>query len=51
MVRNISESDAFRAVDTVFDKCYKDTAPFNRRVSSFSDCERAYKDRKLFGYE
>lgn len=51
MVRNISELEAFRAVDQVFEKCYNDTEPFGRRILNESDCERAYKDRKKFGYD
>lgn len=34
-------------MDHVFEKCYNDTEPFGRRVLNESDCERAYKDRKV----
>lgn len=51
MVRNVSEVEAYRVVDLVFDKCYNDLEPFGRRVLNESDCERAYKDRKKFGYD
>lgn len=51
MVRNVSELEAYRVVDEVFDKCYNDLEPFGRRVLNEKDCERAYKDRKSFGYD
>jgi hypothetical protein len=51
MVRNISEIEAFKAIDLVFDKCYNDTEPFGRRVLDLSECERAFKDRNFFGYK
>lgn len=50
-VRNVSEEEALKAVDSVFDKCYNDLEPFGRRVFNKDDCERAYKDRKQFGFE
>ena len=42
---------AYRVVDHVFDRCYNDLEPFGRRILNFEDCERAYKDRKKFGFE
>ena len=51
MVRNISELEAFRVVDQVFDKCYNDTEPFGRRIIDDKDCERAFRDRYKFGYD
>lgn len=50
-VRNISEEEALKAVDSVFDRCYNDLEPFGRRVYNREDCERAYKDRYRFGYK
>jgi len=38
-------------VDSVFEKCYNDLEPFGRRVLTEEDCDRAYKDRKKFGYD
>ena len=51
MVRNVTEAEAYQAVDAVFDKCYNDLEPFGRPVRTHADCERAYKDRKKFGFE
>ena len=50
-VRNISREEAFKAVDSVFKKCYNDLEPFGRRALNKEDCEVAYKDRKVFGFE
>lgn len=50
-VRNISEKEAFDAVDTVFERCYNDLEPFGRRIHSKEDCERAYRDRKFYGLD
>jgi hypothetical protein len=51
LVRNIAESEAFKVVDSVFEKCYNDLEPFGRRVLTEEDSQRAYKDRKKFGYD
>lgn len=51
MVRNISEAEAFKMVDHVFDRCYNDMEPFGRRVLNENDSLRAYRDRKRFGFE
>ena len=47
-VRNISEMEAYGAVDTVFNKCYNDLEPFGRRIIGTADCERAFKDMHIF---
>jgi hypothetical protein len=44
MVRNVTEKEAFKVIDQVFDKCYNDLEPFGRRVATFKDCQRAYED-------
>ncbi|RNA36041.1 mitochondrial inner membrane protease ATP23-like protein [Brachionus plicatilis] len=51
MVRNISEADAYKVVDHVFDRCYNDMEPFGRRVPTEDDSLRAYRDRKRFGFQ
>ena len=51
MIRNISELEAYRTVDFVFERCYKDLEPFGRRIIDYGDYERAYRDRKIFGFE
>ncbi len=48
-VRNVSEEEAIRVVDSVFERCYNDLEPFGRRVHGREDCERAYQDRHHFG--
>ena len=42
---------AYKVVDHVFDRCYNDLEPFGRRVRNLEDCQRAYDDRKRFGFE
>ncbi len=51
MVRNLTEQEAFKIIDLVFNKCYSDLEPFGRRITRENDCKRAYDDRKKFGYE
>ena len=50
-VRNITEDEALKVVDSVFDRCYKDLEPFGRTILNKEDCERAYQDRKIFGLD
>ncbi len=50
-VRNITEEEALKAVDSVFEKCYNDLEPFGRRILNKDDCERAYRDRRTFGLD
>lgn len=42
---------AYRVVDEVFDRCYNDLEPFGRRIRNLEDCQRAYDDRKRFGFD
>jgi hypothetical protein len=50
MVRNITQKEADTVIDKVFDKCLNDTEPFGRRIRTYEDYERAYINRRKFGY-
>lgn len=44
--------EAWKVVDSVFDKCYNDLEPIGRRVRRNSrDRERAYRERYFYGYD
>jgi inner membrane protease ATP23 len=48
----MDSKEAWKVVDSVFDKCYNDLEPIGRRVRRNSyDRERAYRERYFYGYE
>ncbi|XP_059481464.1 mitochondrial inner membrane protease ATP23 homolog [Neocloeon triangulifer] len=50
-VRNVTDEQAAEAVDSVFDKCYKDLEPIGRRIRRNSyDMHRAYYEGHRYGY-
>jgi len=51
-VKDISDEDAIEAVESVFEKCYKDLEPLGRRIRRNSDhARKAYFDRHNVGYD
>ncbi|KAK7062930.1 Mitochondrial inner membrane protease ATP23 [Halocaridina rubra] len=51
-VRQISEEEARKIVDKVFDKCYGDLEPIGRRIRRNSlDMQKAYMERFVYGYD
>jgi len=49
-VRDVSQEEAHKAVDKVFNKCYNDLEPFGRRIRTIHHHQRAYWDRTNMGY-
>ncbi|CAB3379354.1 Hypothetical predicted protein [Cloeon dipterum] len=50
-VRNVTDEQAAEAVDSVFEKCYKDLEPIGRRMRRNSyDMHRAYYEGRRYGY-
>ena len=50
--REVTEAEAWKAVEDVFPKCYKDLEPIGRRIRRNSDhMEKAYIDRVNLGYD
>lgn len=48
---NMTDEEALKVVDRVFDKCYNDLEPVGRRLRRGStDMERAYRERFHYGY-
>lgn len=51
-VRDVTEEEARRIVDRVFERCYADLEPIGRRVRRNStDMVRAFNERSIYGYE